>query len=215
MLGALAVLGLTFFRPLGPQAARRGDADTPGPTESVASEAAGYPTDIDTQNRRREADERVKLPDPFMKKSKNAGAPPLKPTAPPVPVRRPAPECPLGWEELTQMTGEEGPSARYIRSRAGELQRVEALYRGSVVTAVTKVDGGFRVTVANEFAVADFTSRPWFTPLETDGLIEAYSEYVAKVPGSGAEKIVGRFRVQIEPDPQLPIRPSFVVRGAD
>jgi len=124
-------------------------------------------------------------------------------------------QCPLSWSELTQMTGPEGASARYIRSPGKELQRVESLYRGSVVVAVTKVDGGFRVTVASEPAVADFTSRPWFTPAETDGLIEAYSQYVAKAPGSSDEKVIGRFRVQMEQDPQLPIRPSFVLLGDD
>lgn len=123
--------------------------------------------------------------------------------------------CPVGWAELTQLTGDEGPSAKYIRNRDGELQRVEAFYGGSVVAAVTKVDEGFRVTVSNEVAVADFTSRPWFTQEETDGLVEAYSQYVAKAYGSTDEKVIGRFRVKLEQDPQLPIRLSFVLRAAE
>jgi hypothetical protein len=124
-------------------------------------------------------------------------------------------ECPLDWQQFTQMTGEEGPSAKYIRNPDGSLRRIEALYRGSMVCAVTKVDGGFRVTISHEIAVADFATRPWFTKAESDGLIDAYSQYVAKAPGSADEKTVGRFKIQMEQDPQLPIRPSFVLRAAD
>jgi hypothetical protein len=131
------------------------------------------------------------------------------------PVRGREAECPLGWDELLQLTGEEGPAAKYRRGPDGELQRAEAYYGGSVVVAVSKIDGGFRVTLGNDIAVADFTSRPWFTAAEREGLVDVYSQYVAKEPGSGEPKNVGRFIVQMEQDPQLPIRASFVLRGVE
>lgn len=126
-----------------------------------------------------------------------------------------ASEFPLGWGELLQLTGEEGPATKYKRDRDGELQRAEAFYGGSLAVAVTKVDGGFRITVGNEIVVAAFTSQPWFTPAEAEGLVEVYSQYVAKAPRSGEQKNVGRFSVQMQPDPEVPIRTSFLLRAKD
>jgi len=122
---------------------------------------------------------------------------------------------PLTWEKLLEMTGPEGPNTRYLRTDKGTLRRVEARYGGDLLVAVTEVDDGFRITLGNDLAIADFASRPWFTPQERDGLIDAYSEFAAKAAGGDKPRSVGRFRAVFGEDPEFRIKKSVLLTPAE
>jgi hypothetical protein len=112
----------------------------------------------------------------------------------------------LSWEQLLQMTGPEGGATRYIRKSDGSLRRVEARYGGDLLVAVTEVGKGFRVTLGNDLALADFVSRPWFTSNEKNGIIDAYSEFASEANRGTIAQKIGRFDVSFGEDPEYRIK---------
>jgi hypothetical protein len=133
---------------------------------------------------------------------------------PAAPREKAAGPFPISWDEWTQITGPESGTVRFIRDKKGNLCRVEARYAKDLVVAVTEVEGGFRVTLGSDIAVADFATRPWFTKAESDGLIDAWGDFVEGRPGGKDEKVIGRFLVQAEKDPDFPIKSSLLLRKA-
>jgi len=123
-------------------------------------------------------------------------------------------QFPISWEQGTQMTGPESGTVHFIRDEKGNPRRVEARYARDLLVAVTEVEEGFRVTLGSDLAVTDFATRPWFTKAESDGLIEAWGDFIDGNLGGKDEKVIGRFRVQAEKDPEFPLKNSLVLRNA-
>ncbi len=119
---------------------------------------------------------------------------------------------PLTWTKLLQMTGNESSSTQFFRSAAGKLSRVESRYGFSVIVAVQENQNGFDVAIANEMAVADFTTRQWFTPSESESLQDLYIKYVTSGSKLASEWIrVGRFRVRMGYDTKYSNMPRFTL----
>ncbi len=110
---------------------------------------------------------------------------------------------PLTWQKLLQLTGE-GPNTRKYHEVDGRLRRIESRYGIQVLVAVEAVGDGFAVALANEFAVADFISRHWFTAQETQSLQNLYAEFVTDYRGSKQHRAaLPRFEVTMRRDSEI------------
>jgi hypothetical protein len=122
------------------------------------------------------------------------------------------PTFPLTWEQLLQMTGRRGPGVQVFNDDAGNVMRVESSSGLFVLVAVERTSDGFSVAAANEWAVADFTTRPWFTSSESTGLQELYADYVASGNREAtAAKPIGRFNVSMGHDWKYHNMPCFIM----
>jgi hypothetical protein len=110
---------------------------------------------------------------------------------------------PLSWQKLLQMTGE-GPNTRKYLDVDGRLRRIESRYGIQVLVAVEAVGDGFAVAVANQMAVADFTTRYWFTAEEREMLQNLYAEFVADFRGNKSHRAtLPRFEVTMRRDREI------------
>lgn len=123
-----------------------------------------------------------------------------------------SPSFPINWDLLLQMTGRDGPGVRVFTDDQGNIGRVETTHQLSVLVAVERYENGFSVALANLWAVADFTTRPWFTKAESDRLTEIYSEYVASPKRSVSDPAdVGRYKVRMAQDRKYGNMPCFIL----
>jgi hypothetical protein len=119
---------------------------------------------------------------------------------------------PLSWDRLLQMTGNEGPQTEFFRDGAGNLVRVEARHRLSVIVTVETFQNGFAVAVGHDLAVADFTTRRWFTSAESSALQDVYAEYVADRDHNDRHaRQLSRFIVIMGNDRKYTNMPCFVL----
>jgi hypothetical protein len=110
---------------------------------------------------------------------------------------------PLTWQRLLQMTGE-GPDTKKYYDAGGNLRRIEARYGIQVLVAVEAVGDGFAIAVGNQLAVADFTTRYWFTAEERETLQNLYADFVADYRGSKQHKAtLPRFEVTMRRDREI------------
>jgi hypothetical protein len=110
------------------------------------------------------------------------------------------------------MTGRRGPGVQVFNDDAGNAMRVESSSGLFVLVAVERTPDGFSVAAANEWAVADFTTRPWFTSSESTGLRELYADYVASGNREAtAAKPIGRFNVSMGHDWKYHNMPCFIM----
>lgn len=112
-------------------------------------------------------------------------------------------DFPLSWKRLLQMTGD-GPDTKKFFDAKGNLLRVEAKSGIQVLVAVEAVGKGFAIAVANGFAVADFTTRPWFNYQEQQALQTVYAEFVTDRRGAAEHKaVLPRFVVTMRRDREI------------
>jgi hypothetical protein len=125
---------------------------------------------------------------------------------------RPVPRFPLTWERLLEMTGPEGPKTRFFKNPSDKLVRVEVTYGLYIIVVVEQQGHGFAVATSNDLALADFMTRPWFTPTESDKLIDLYADYVASERKVTTESTqVGRYSVKLGYDQKYPNMPCFML----